>query len=264
MSAGTGELTLFGGFDDRIVVVEGDGRTEEIATRGRTLLYPWDEDSFVVVEDALGRPSKTTVARRRFSELRSMSGEANSVPWGGDHRLIPGLYPTVFAVGPNGVSDGEQATDGGADSRCEFIAGVFAGAVPVMCDGSWQAMDGIHLVGVAVGRIERVFVATKAGLTYAGRDRVEQVFQAGSLSWRPAAIEHDPGQARVLVASWNRWGSLGGPSTDVYVFDDATGRLVGQGHVDGLIERMALASGLIHVVDVEEGVRSVQLVPATV
>lgn len=241
-------VTLFGGFDDRIVRVDVfTGRISTVDTAGRTVLYPWDDSHFVCIEEALGRPSKTRLSLRRYSEpsdVVSADGE-----WSSSRRLIPGHFPTVFVVESGHLHTMDDQMAIAPDVAVGFVPGVYTTEVPVVVDGAWTGGDGTVIAGIGVGRDSTVFFATAEGLTVTQDGKTETLIRIEK-GWRPARIEHDPVRRRIAVVSWNRWRSLGGPTSDIDVFAE-DGTKVGTGQAKALVERMALEATGVMAMDIE-------------
>ncbi len=247
---------LFGGFDDHFVSVDPfTGRITRVESAGRTVLYPWDDNSFLCLQDALGRPAKAELTLRSHEDPSVVISAGGD--WGAGTHLIPGHYPTVFAVEGGRVTAGELTATDEAAATVSFVPGVFTETVPATIDGAWTAGNGAVVAGIGVGRDTTAFFATPGGIVVVARQDIARSV-AIERTWRPAAIDHDPIRGRLLVASWNRWRSLGGPSSDVYVFDE-NGGLVAQGKARVLVDRMALTAGVVTVMDVEDNVAVVDL-----
>ena len=203
----------------------------------------------------VGRPSKTRLTLRCYSEPAEVV--ASDGEWSTTRRLIPGHFPTAFALegGRLVVVDKPDPPEGHAIRG--FVPGVYVDDVPVLVDGAWTTADGVVLAGPGVGREHSVFLATVDSFVVAG-DGV--ILSATSMpkNWRPVLVEHDPLAGQVMVASWNRWGSLGGPSSDIHVFDEA-GSHIGSGRTAALVERMAFDGRGVVAMDVEDTAAFVEL-----
>lgn len=258
MASSKFEVALFGGFDDHFLRADLlTGRITRVESAGRTVLYPWDEGHFVCVEDVLGRPSKTRLTLRHYSEVAEVA--AASQQWASAPRSIPGHYPTFFRVGGGTIDAMDMGTATDPIALVAFVPGTYSESCPVSVDGVVAVGDSA-LAGPAVGHSRTVFVATADGLTVATAGEVGATTLVTS-EWRPAVVELDPIAGLVAVASWNRWGSLGGPSSDIYLFS-TSGQLLKRGRADHLVQRMAPTSrSAIGVVDLEGQVAVVQLVP---
>lgn len=267
-------MALFGGFDDYFLTFDGlIGRTKRIETMGRTALYPWNDELFLVVEGALGRPSRTVLSLRAHGEPAEIVDRivAADLPcevtalWGDVARLVPGHFPTIFEIG-GGTAATFEAPQVATDAvRADAIPGVFRSAVPVMIDGRLetyvargQLASAPHvLASCAVGRDRSAWLAHQDGLTLV-EVGAEAVTLQGPVGWAPQSIEHVPGAERILVASWKRWGSLGGPSTDIYVLEES-GAVVGTAAVDGLARALALIEEEVFAVDVSGEIRAAHI-----
>lgn len=265
-------VTLFGGFNDHFMRLDGfTGRIDNIPARGRTLLFPWDESVFLVVEDCLGRPAMTELSLRAIAEPNTKTAAvlAGDMPapvdkkWGVESRMIPGLYPTAFSVGGGRITQVELESARDTAGRVEFAPGIFTNNLAVVVDGRVERMVGTAGTAIqlgvdgpgVVGAGSVLWAVSAAGLTTIDHEGTATVAPPPAEPWRPQAVEHDPLQSVLLVASWNRWGSLGGPATDVYVISEA-GELINRARFKALVDRMGLESRSVAAVDVTGNVHS--------
>lgn len=251
-------VALFGGFDDRFLRFDlVAGRLDSLPAAGRTVLHPWDDRHFVCIEEVLGRRSRTRLTLREFAE--PTRAVATNGEWADSRRLIPGHFPTVFVLESGSVATVDYSHEP-TQSVVGFVPGVFTVPVPVLEDGSWTADDHTVVAGVAVGRDAGIFFATADGLVVV-RDGAVASRAPVPDPWRPAVVDHDPAQRTVIVASWNRWGSLGGPSSDFYLFDEG-GSLLASGRAGVLVARATAAAFEAVALDVEDKPIHVELTPA--
>lgn len=249
-------VSLFGGFTDEFVRVdELTGRVERPPALGATLLFPWGDRHFVVVENARGRPSQASISLRDVVEpeqpiVSVLAGELPSPAseeWGPVARLLPGLYPTAYRIGASSAAEVTAAENGTAEAA--FVAGIFAAQPPVIAAGRLAGIE----VDAAVGRDDRSWLANRDGLfVVTGRATTAR---SVPMPWRPHAIDYVPASDRVVVASWNRFRSQRGPSTDIYVFS-ARGEHIGRARVSALVDRMALHDHHVTTYDVTGNVDS--------
>ena len=265
LSSKSTQISVFGGFDDRFMIVDWlTGRVTETTTTGRTIVLPWDADRFVSVAGVLGRESKVEIELRAYVEPataldRLVAGDlpAKLDPaWGDRTRVVPAVFPVVYQLGGGIAAQRDLVVGSAAEVTAAptFVPGVFNDSVGVADDerGFLVGTSGVTAplevpLRLAVGHGNSIWAVDDATL-WVIRDGVAKASAIPPQRPPPAFIEYDVSSDAVLIGFWRRWPAWGGPATDVQVFD-GEGKPLASGSFDRLTQRATLQGTNLLTVD---------------